>query len=65
MQWIISHGPKFCLVVIYIGYWSVVDSLYWNVESNSKLDSMGVGTLMGPRVPCSKLIYHDGTVYED
>ena len=54
---------KLCLV-IYIGYWSAVDSLQWNVESTSELDSKGANTLMVPRDPCSELIYHDDTIYE-
>ena len=57
-------GPKLRLIVIYIWYYSVVDSLQWNVESTSNLDYEGVNTSMGPSGPCSKLIQHDGMVYE-
>ena len=46
-----------CLIIIYIGYWSLVDSLQLDVESTSKLDSEGVNTLMGPSGPRFKLIY--------
>ena len=64
MQWVVGHGPELCLIVIYIGDWSVVDSLQWNVESNSKLDSKGASTPMGPNGPRSNLIYHHGMVYK-
>ena len=64
MQWIVGHGPEFCLVVIYIRYWSVVDSLQWNVESNLELDFEGVSTFMSFSGLDSKLIYYDDTIYE-
>ena len=64
MQWIVSHKPEFCLIVIYIGYWSIVDSLQQNVKSTSKLNSEEVSTPMGLNGPSSKLIYHDDTIYE-
>ena len=37
-----------CLVIIYIGYWSSVDSLQWDIESTSKLDYEKADTPMGP-----------------
>ena len=64
MQWIVGHGPEFRLVVIYIRYWSVVDSLQWNVESNLELDFEGVSTSMSFSGLDSKLIYYDDTIYE-
>ena len=64
MQWIIGHRPKFCLLVIYIGYWSAVDSLEWNVESTLELYYKGASTFIGPSGPYSKLIYHNDTIYE-
>ena len=64
MQWIINHELELRLVVIYIGYWSVVDFLQQDVESISKLDSEGDKTLMSLISPCFELIYHVGTIYE-
>ena len=64
MLWIVAHGPKLCLVVIYIQHWNVVDSLQWNLESTSKLDFEGVNTLMGPNGARFDLIYHYGKVCE-
>ena len=64
MQWIVGYGPELHLVVIYIGYWSVVDFLQWNVESTSKLNSKKASTPVVPNGSCSKLIYHDDTFYE-
>ena len=46
-----------CIVVIYIGYWILVDSLQWDVESTLELDSKGASIPIGPNGPCSKLIY--------
>ena len=60
----VGYKPKLCLIIIYIGYWSVVYSLQWNVESASKLVSKRDNTPMGPNGPCFKLIYHDNTLYE-
>ena len=54
----------YCLVVIYIGYLSSVDSLLWDVESTSELDSEIASTPMGPNGPYSKLIYLIGMDYE-
>ena len=64
MQWIISHELEFCLIVIYIGYWSSIDSLQWDVESTSELDYEGVSTPMGSNGPDSELICHDDIIYE-
>ena len=47
MQWTVGHKSKLCLIVIYIGYWSVVYSLSWDVESTSKVNSYGNNSLMG------------------
>ena len=54
-----------CLVVIYIGYWSSVNSLQWDIESTLELDSKESNipkSLNGPR---SELIYLVGMGYED
>ena len=64
MQWIVGHEPELHLVVIYIWYWSRVDSLQWNVESTLELDYEEAITLMGPSGPHSELICHDNTFYE-
>ena len=64
MQWIVGHEPEFRLVLIYIKYWDVVNSLQWDIELISKLDFEGASTLMGPNGPCSKL-YHDGIIYKN
>ena len=64
MQWIVGHRPELRFFVIYIGYWSVVVSLQWNVESTSKLNSERANTPIGLNDPCSELIYLDDTVYE-
>ena len=64
MQWVIGHEPEFFLIVIYIKYWSVVDSLQWDVESTLKLDSKGTSTLNGPNGPLFELINPDGTYYK-
>ena len=53
-----------CFVVIYIGYWSAVDSLQWDVESISKFDYEGDSIPMGPSGPHFELIFFDDTVYE-
>ena len=52
------------LVVIYIGYYSVIDSLQWDVGSPLKLDFEEANTLMGPNGHRFGLIYHDDTGYE-
>ena len=64
MQWIVGHKLELYLIVIYIGYWTAVDSLQWNVESTSKVDFKGASTPMGPNGLCTNLIYHDDMVYE-
>ena len=64
MQCIVGYGLKLHLVVIYIGYWSAVDSLQWNVESISELDFEEANTPMGPNGPNTKLIYRDDRVYD-
>ena len=64
MQWIVGHGLELHFVVIYIEYWSTIDSLQWDVESSSRLDFKEANTLMGPSGPRSELVYHDDTVYE-
>ena len=46
-----------CLIVIYIGYWSLVDSLEWYVESTLELDYEGASILIGPSGPYYELIY--------
>ena len=53
-----------CLVAIYIGYWSAIDFLWWDVESISEFDFKGASTLMGHSGPRSKPIFLDDTVYE-
>ena len=65
MQWIIGHGFELRLIVIYIGYWSGVDSLQWNVESTLELYYERASIPMGPNGPRLELIYHDDMVYED
>ena len=64
MQWIVGHRPKLLLIVIYIRYWSAIDSLQWNVESSSKLNFERASTPMSLNGLRSKLISHDDTVYE-
>ena len=64
MQWIVGHGPKLCVIVIYVRYQNTVSSLQWNVESTSKLDFEEANTPMGPNGPHSELIYHDDTIYD-
>ena len=63
MQWIIGQGLGICLV-IYIGYWSAVDSPQWNIESTLELDFEEANTPMGPNSLFFELIYHDGIVYK-
>ena len=53
-----------CLVVIYIGYRSSVDSLQWDVESTLELDSKGTNIPMRPSGPYSELIDLVGIGYE-
>ena len=53
-----------CLVVVYIGYWSAIDSLWWDVESISEFDYERASTATGPNGPYFELIFLDGTVYE-
>ena len=58
MRWIVGYKLKLCLVIIYIGYWSVVNSLLWNVESTLELDYERTSTPMGPNGSHSEFIYH-------
>ena len=64
MQWMVGHGPKLRLIVIYIWYQNTVNFLQGNAESTSKLDFEGANTSMGSNGPHSELIYHDDTIYE-
>ena len=52
------------LIVIYIGYWILVDSLQWDVESTLELDSKRASIPIGPNGPYFELIYLVGTNYE-
>ena len=52
------------LVVIYIGYWSAIDSLQWDIESILEFDFEGTSTFMGPNVPRCELIFLDGIDYK-
>ena len=62
MQWIVSH--IWCLVVIYLGHWSVVDSLQWDVESISEFDYEETSTPIDPNGPCFELIFLVNMAYE-
>ena len=53
-----------CLVLIYIGYWSLVDFLQQNVESTLELDFEGTNIRMSPNGPYFELIYLVGIGYE-
>ena len=53
-----------CLVLIYIGYWSVIDSLWWDVESILEFDYEGASTPTGPNGPRFELIFFDDMIYE-
>ena len=53
-----------CLVVIYIGYKSSIDSLQWDVESTLELDYEGASIPMGSSGPYYELIYLVGMGYE-
>ena len=64
MQWIVGHRLELRLVVIYIRYWSAIDSLQWNVESTLELDYEGANTPIDPNGPCFELTNHDNKVYE-
>ena len=63
-------SSTWCLVVIDIGYQSVVDFLQWDVELILEFDyegastPMGSSTLMGLNGPHSELIFLDDTIYE-
>ena len=59
------NPSTWCLVVIYIGYLSAVNSLYWDIKSILEFDYEGANTLIGPNNLHSKLIFLDDTVYED
>ena len=57
MQQIVDHKPEhLSLIVIYIGYWSVVDSLQWDIESILEFDYKGANTPIGHSGPHSELI---------
>ena len=64
MQQTIGHRPELHLNFIYIGYWSAVNYLQWDVEITLELDYEGVNTPMGLSDLLSKLIYNDDMVYE-
>ena len=64
MQQIVGHKPELCVIVIYIGYWSAIDSLSRDIESTLELDCEGVNTLMGPNGLFFELIYHIDIVYK-
>ena len=64
MQWQVTDLSTWCLIVIYIGYQSVVDSPQWDVESISKFDYEEANTPMGPNGTHSELVFPNGTVYE-
>ena len=56
-----------CIVIIYIRYWSSVDFLQWDIESNSKLDYERADTPMGPNglhfeLICLVVIGYDGWI---
>ena len=58
------NPSTWCLVVLYIGYWSSFDSLQWDIESTLELDFEGLSISMGPSGPHSELIYLVGMSYE-
>ena len=60
----VTNLSTWCLVVIYIGYWSSVDSLQQDVELALELDYEGASILMGPSGPHFELIYLVGMGYE-
>ena len=60
----VMDPSTWCLVVIYIGYWSSVDSLQWDVESTLKMDSEGASIPMGPNGSHSELIFLVSMGYE-
>ena len=64
MQWIVIHGLKLYLVVIYIRYSSAVDSLQWDVELTSELDYEKANTPIGPSGYRSELIFYVDTIYK-
>ena len=64
MKWIVGHGPKLCLIAIYIVRRSVVDYVQWNIESTLELDFEEVSTPMSPNSLYSNLIYYDNKIYE-
>ena len=61
---VVGHEPELHLIVIYIGYWGIVDSLQWDIESTLELEYEGVGIPMSPNSPCFDLICHVVMVYE-
>ena len=60
----VTDPSTWCLIVIYIGYWSVIDSLQWDIESISEFDYKGVGTPMGLSSPRFELIFFDDMIDE-
>ena len=64
MQQIVGHKPKLCLIVIYKGYWRIVNSLQCDVESTSELDYEGANTTMGFDGSNFELKYNIDIVYE-
>ena len=60
----VTDMSTWCLVVIYIGYYSSVDSLQRDVESTLELDYERVSIPMGPSGSHFELIYLVGTGYE-
>ena len=60
----VTDPSTWCLVVIYIGYQSSIESIQWHVESTLELDYKGAGIPMSPSGPRSELIYLVSMGYE-
>ena len=60
----VADPSTWCLIVIYVGYWSSVDSQQWDVESTLKMDFERANIPMGPNGPLFELIYLVGMGYE-
>ena len=60
----VMESSTWCLVVIYIRYWSSIDSLQWDVESTLELDFEGASIPIGPSGSHFELIYIVGMGYE-
>ena len=58
------NPSTWCLIVIYLGYWSSIDFVQWDVESNLELAYEGASIPIGPNGPRSKIIYLVGMGYE-